>query len=67
MKVKELIEKLKQFPEDMDVAFWRDVNYWESVYKVELIEDAYITSCIVDDEERKKEGKDIESFVGLSF
>lgn len=67
MKVKELIEKLKQFPEDMDVAFWRDVNYWESVYKVELIEDAYITSCSVDDEERKKEGKDIESFVGLSF
>lgn len=67
MKVKELIEELKQFPEDMDVAFWREANYWESVYRVELIKDAYITSCIKDDEDRRKAGTNIESFVGLTF
>lgn len=67
MKVKDLIKELQTFPGDMDVAMWRHENMWESVNELQLIKDALITSCIVDDEKRKKEGKEIESFVGLMY
>ena len=67
MKAKDLMEALKTFPEDMDVAMWRHDNYWESICGVNLIADAVILSCIKDDKKRKRKGKDIESFIGLTY